>query len=853
MRGRGRVLAGVLASTAAIVTIAVTTASGQEGAKPLTLSVGLHAGSRQREPDGRRDRRGVRVRGTSSTRRSPTSRRRTSHRSPASRESWTASADKKTWTYKLRPNLKWSDGQPLTSEDVAYTINRARKEEWLNYSQTVANVTATTPDPQTVVLKSSVADPKLPVMDVYILPKHVWSKYDKDALAQVRRRSRASARARTCSTAWRRASSGPLKANPNYWKGKPRIDRVVFRKFNNGDAMVAALRKGSSTPCTSCRATPSSAAQGRRDRDDRGSAGRLRRARAERRRGPQEAASGAARPARARGDRPRDRQEDDRRPRAARPRRRPPTRSARPRTRRGCRSSPPTSASTSTSPRPSGSSTRPATRTRTATASARCPAAASRAPALRRSLASRTIAQPIAEFITGWLKDIGIATTQKTYSDSQLTEVIGKGDYDLFVWGWTPFVDPDPMMSYFTCDQVSQDPKNPTNYYNDANWCDKTYERAVQAAEHRARPGEAQADRPADAHALLRVGHVCRRSDYEADLQAYRTDKYTGWIRQPAETGPVLFNNSSQTYANLKPVPGVLGVRRRRRRLGHASSRSSSRRSSCSAASGPVLLAAAQRRRARVTRGVTARFVTGKVLGSLATLFFVICFNFFLFRVVEGDPVASLFRGRNLTDAQREALTKQFGLDGSTGEQFVQLPAADGAPQPRPLVHDEPAGRDGDRRQGGPDDRARRHLDAAVDGLRRADRHLRGLAAKNEDRLRGDDVHDGDVLDAGLLARHAAAVAVRGDARLVPRRRDRGRVVERDRHRARRRPGPAHVPAVPDAHARLPRRVRARHALVAARHDARGLPRARAREGVARGRSCATATRCRMRCCRSSR
>jgi len=69
---------------------------------------------------------------------------------------------------------------------------------------------------------------------------------------------------------------------------------------------------------------------------------------------------------------------------------------------------------------------------------------------------------------------------------------------------------------------------------------------------------------------------------------------------------------------------------------------------------------------------VSARFVTGKVLGSLATLFFVICFNFFLFRVVEGDPVASLFRGRNLTATQREALTKQFGLDGSTGEQFVR-------------------------------------------------------------------------------------------------------------------------------------------------------------------------------------
>jgi peptide/nickel transport system permease protein len=68
---------------------------------------------------------------------------------------------------------------------------------------------------------------------------------------------------------------------------------------------------------------------------------------------------------------------------------------------------------------------------------------------------------------------------------------------------------------------------------------------------------------------------------------------------------------------------------------------------------------------------VTARFVTGKVLGSLATLAFVVAFNFFLFRVVEGDPVANLFRGRNLTQSQREQLTKEFGLDGSTGSQFV--------------------------------------------------------------------------------------------------------------------------------------------------------------------------------------
>ena len=68
---------------------------------------------------------------------------------------------------------------------------------------------------------------------------------------------------------------------------------------------------------------------------------------------------------------------------------------------------------------------------------------------------------------------------------------------------------------------------------------------------------------------------------------------------------------------------------------------------------------------------MSARFVGAKVAGSLVTLVFVVCFNFFLFRVVEGDPVANLYRGRNLTDHQRETLTKQFGLDKSTGAQFV--------------------------------------------------------------------------------------------------------------------------------------------------------------------------------------
>ena len=65
-----------------------------------------------------------------------------------------------------------------------------------------------------------------------------------------------------------------------------------------------------------------------------------------------------------------------------------------------------------------------------------------------------------------------------------------------------------------------------------------------------------------------------------------------------------------------------------------------------------------------------ARFVVGKVIGAIATLGFVLVVNFFLFRVVNDDPVSSMFRGRNLTQDQLDRLRQQFDLDGSKLEQF---------------------------------------------------------------------------------------------------------------------------------------------------------------------------------------
>ena len=61
---------------------------------------------------------------------------------PGLAESWTSSEDGLTWTYTLRDGMTWSDGEPLTAEDVAYTINRSVEEDWQNHVSATGNLTA---------------------------------------------------------------------------------------------------------------------------------------------------------------------------------------------------------------------------------------------------------------------------------------------------------------------------------------------------------------------------------------------------------------------------------------------------------------------------------------------------------------------------------------------------------------------------------------------------------------------------------------------------------------------------------------------------------------------------------------
>src|SRR5690349_4059469 len=77
---------------------------------------------------------------------------------------------------------------------------------------------------------------------------------------------------------------------------------------------------------------------------------------------------------------------------------------------------------------------------------------------------------------------------------------------------------------------------------------------------------------------------------------------------------------------------------------------------------------AAPRRSRRRGYGV---YVLTKVLGALGSLMFVLVVNFFLFRVLPGDPARTLGRGRFTTPEQLTQFNRTYGLDQPLPQQFV--------------------------------------------------------------------------------------------------------------------------------------------------------------------------------------
>ncbi|MCX6050353.1 MAG: ABC transporter substrate-binding protein [Chloroflexi bacterium] len=181
---------------------------------------------------------------------------------------WTVSDDATVYTFKLRQDAKWHDGQPLTAKDVASTvkfmmtkatnINPTRWTSNLKGGQAFYDGTATEltgveiPDDYTVIFtleKPAIGWHFAAITDLQILPDHIFKDVKPADIVEHH--------APAWYTPELNIGSGPFKfvqakrdqfveivRNDDYYGGKPKVARILYKNFGTADTQFIALQKG---------------------------------------------------------------------------------------------------------------------------------------------------------------------------------------------------------------------------------------------------------------------------------------------------------------------------------------------------------------------------------------------------------------------------------------------------------------------------------------------------------------------------------------------------------------------------------------------------------------------------------
>ena len=482
---------------------------------------------------------------------------------PGLAESWTESLDKTFWTYKIRPGLKWSDDVPLTAKDAAYTFNRIINGtfEKVNYGNYVGNITkAEAPDDTTLILRVDKPSPIMEKLAVYILPEHVYSKIDETAIQSFKDEptdGKPVVGAGPYLTAERQVGQFTrMVANPNFYRGKPAVDEVVFKFYANPDALGQALRKGEIDYADSLESNVF---------DSLADVPNIKRLSA--------VYSGFNELAFNTGAATIDNKPiGDGNPLLKDKRLREAIgwsidRKALVEKVLGGHGSvgstliPPMYADWHLSP-PNEVSYDP-DKARSLLDAAGYPLGpngvrqdATGAPLKFRLFgrSDKAASKKAVEFIKNYLADIGVETTVTLIAEDALTEKIGQGEYDMFEWGWVVEPDPGYQLSTFTCDKRSyEDGGSIVANLSDSFYCNPEYDALFTAQSTETDPAK-RIEIVKQMQQILYDDWPYAITYYYDNLVAYRSDRFEGFIPQPAPDGSYLFQYGTWTYENLKPV-----------------------------------------------------------------------------------------------------------------------------------------------------------------------------------------------------------------------------------------------------------------------------------------------------------
>jgi len=163
--------------------------------------------------------------------------------------SWKTSPDGKTWTFTVRTDAKWSDGEPITAEDVAIDFNMylIPGSGWGGTMKHISEVTA--PDATTVVISydAAVGNVLAQLQTAYVIPPQIWEPVSKDgakALRDFQEPIPLVTGGPFVLSEYKQDEFAKFDVNPNWYGPKPHIDGFGLQFFQNPEAQISALENG---------------------------------------------------------------------------------------------------------------------------------------------------------------------------------------------------------------------------------------------------------------------------------------------------------------------------------------------------------------------------------------------------------------------------------------------------------------------------------------------------------------------------------------------------------------------------------------------------------------------------------
>jgi peptide/nickel transport system substrate-binding protein len=170
---------------------------------------------------------------------------------PYAAREWSISPDGKTFTFKLRDDLKWSDGKPIVVDDYLYAYQEAAKEEndFVGLNDVLRIESFTAPDPRTlvVVLNETLAkDVAISVASgISPVPKHIWQgKSWTDPVANPEILKPTVVSGAYVLKELNTAEGATFERNPSWFKGQANFEKVVVKPSQQPTVAYELLKSG---------------------------------------------------------------------------------------------------------------------------------------------------------------------------------------------------------------------------------------------------------------------------------------------------------------------------------------------------------------------------------------------------------------------------------------------------------------------------------------------------------------------------------------------------------------------------------------------------------------------------------